>query len=127
VNADVIDKLERLQKLRDSGVITQAELDTEKAALLSSAAAGAVVVCAGCGAPIQLNALGRCVYCGAPGPAGAGPASSAGSPDELADRIYAAHPDQMIVAIKELRAETGLDLKDAKKRIEAARARAGAR
>jgi hypothetical protein len=116
---DVIARLERLQQLRDAGVITQAELETQKAALLGHAGP---VTCTGCGAPLQVTADGRCIYCGT-----AAPQPSRGvqvSDDQLADSIYAAFPGKKIAAIKELRARTGLDLKDAKDRIEAAERRA---
>jgi ribosomal protein L7/L12 len=114
---DVIAKLERLQGLRDSGVLTQAELESQKAALLAGAS-----TCAECGAQLQVNANGACIWCGTPAPRGA-PAAVV-SEDALADSIVAAHPDNLISAIKELRQQTGLGLKEAKERIEAAQCRA---
>jgi ribosomal protein L7/L12 len=116
---DVIAKLERLQQLRDAGVITQAELETQKAALLGQPALN---TCAGCGAPLQVTADRRCIYCGT-----VAPATSAAVPvsdDPLADSLYAAYPGKKIFAIKELRTQTGLDLKEAKDRIDAAERRA---
>ena len=118
---DVIAKLERLAHLRDAGVLTQAELEAQKAALLGQPAYGPTT-CPGCGAPLQVNADRRCVYCGAAAPAGSNavPVSN----DALADACWAAHPGNKIEAIKALRAKTNLDLKAAKERIEAAAARA---
>lgn len=89
-------------------------------------------VCPGCGAPIQLDPLGRCVYCGhvsAPGTSPAVPASVAGvtSREALADSIVRAVPDKKIEAIKELRAKTGLGLKEAKDLVDAAELRAKVR
>ncbi len=136
---DIIGDLERLAKLRDSGVLTQAEFDAQKARLLggtpapaqSPAVAVGVAVtpsaCPGCGAPLQLDAAGRCVYCQRWADTGAGAPTAATDGDALADSIARAYPDKEIMAIKELRAATGLGLKEAKDQIEAAYRRVGIR
>ena len=115
---DVITRLERLQQLRDAGVLTQAELESQKAALLGQAAPA---TCGECGAPLLVTPDRRCTYCGTPAPAASEPAQV--SDDALADSIWAAHRDNKIAAIKELRAQTSLNLYEAKGRIEAAERR----
>jgi hypothetical protein len=121
---DVIGQLERLQNLRDSGVITQAELDAQKAALIGGPH---LASCEGCGAPLKVTPAGRCVYCGTVAP----PAAAAGAPvaaagnDAIADALFAANPGKKIQAIKALREQTGLGLKEAKDLIDQAERRAG--
>jgi hypothetical protein len=123
--SDSLDQLERLARLREQGVLTDEDFLAQKARLLSDA-----TVCPGCGAPTSLDQFGRCAYCGhvslsvmsAPGAAPA-PGPRGASPDPQADEAFRASRGNMIAAIKQLRAETGLDLKDAKARIEAARSR----
>jgi len=123
---DVLGQLERLQRLLESGVLTQAEFDLQKQSLLSASSqpvrdAGR---CAGCGAPLKVSPDGRCVYCGTVAPADAPPAAVQGSLAEMAGTIWAAHPDKKIQAIKELRERTGLGLKEAKDAIDEAALRA---
>lgn len=127
VNQDeVIAQLERLQKLRDAGVLTQAELDSQKAALLGQPATP-TNRCAGCGAPLQVNPDWRCIYCGTPAPQSSAAPRLAGGNESLADAIFAQYPDKKIMAIKELRGKTGLGLKEAKDLIDAAEQRAAGR
>lgn len=134
---DVIADLERLTRLRDAGALSQAEFDAQKARLLDPAAgaaagaAAASVRCVGCGAPLQLDTTGHCVYCHELQPSAAGmpfargsAASIPGSADAADDEIARTHPNK-IEAIKALRQQTGLDLKGAKDRIEAAYRRLG--
>lgn len=121
---DVIAKLEKLRELRDAGVLSQAELETQKAALLGQVGQA---TCSGCGAPLQLTPERCCVYCGtfAPGTAQAQfAAPAAGGNAALADAIFARNPTKKIQAIKELRQATGLGLKEAKDLIDAAEQRA---
>jgi hypothetical protein len=123
---DVIGDLERLAKLRDSGVLTPAEFEAQKARLLSTAARPqqASEQCAGCGAPLQLDGAGRCIYCHHLHVAAAA-VSVGGNSDAADDAIASANPGNKIGAIKELREVTGLGLKDAKDRIDAAYRRLG--
>ena len=126
---DIIGDLERLTKLRDAGALTEAEFESQKARLLGTGRQPPQAsTCQSCGAPLQLDAAGRCIYCqhlhvGA-APAGA-VASPTGSSDASDDAIARAYPDKEIMAIKELRAATGVGLKEAKDRIEAAYRRLG--
>jgi hypothetical protein len=135
---DVIADLERLTRLRDAGALTQAEFEAQKARLLDpGAGAGAAGTagpprCAGCGAPLQLDVTGHCVYCHELQPAAAGaplaPGAAASMPssaDAADDEIVRLHPKNKIEAIKALRQQTGLDLKAAKDRIEASYRRLG--
>jgi hypothetical protein len=116
--AELIAKLERLQQLRDAGVLTQVELEAQKAALLGHP----TMTCPGCGAPLQVvTADQRCIYCGMAAPQGA--QVTVLSDDSLADAIWAANRNTKIKAIKELRERTGLGLKEAKERIDAAERR----
>lgn len=131
---DVIADLERLTRLRDAGALTQAEFDAQKARLLDPGvgAGAAPARCAGCGAPLQLDVTGHCVYCHELQPSSAGvplahgaAASTPGSADAAADEIVRLHPKNKIEAIKALRQQTGLDLKAAKDRIDASYRRLG--
>lgn len=118
---DVITKLERLQRLRDAGVLTQAELETQKAALLGRPD---TATCTGCGAPLQVTPDGRCIYCGTVAAGGAhGAAVVLAGNDAIADACWAANRDKKIVAIKVVREKTGLGLKEAKDLVEAAERR----
>jgi hypothetical protein len=132
---DTIEALERLAKLRDGGVLTQAEFDAQKARLLAGSgsggdAAAASGVCPGCGAPLQLDPFGRCAYCGHVSLPGGAPAAFGGAPtsqEALADAIFRAVPDNKIMAIKQLREKTGLGLKEAKDLMDDAERRARGR
>lgn len=119
---DIIDDLERLARLREAGALTQEEFDAQKARVLN----GAADLCAGCGAPLHLDAEGYCAYCHEPAsPVQGAVTSRPGSDDATDDAIARANPKKRINAIKILRQQTGLGLREAKDRMDAAYRRIG--
>lgn len=115
--SDPIGDIERLVKLRDAGALTPEEFETQKARVLG----GPTNDCPGCGAPVQVDVSGRCIFCGFFQPAQPGmqppPVMSA---DPVAEDAVRAHPDNKIQAIKAVREATGNGLNTAKARVDAA-------